>query len=281
MNIHNTVTDFLAHYEPSIPYLQQYFSKNAGQFDEYFTYHCNNVEEKLQAAVSKHAEKIPDLQTMSKTMPALILDIKNKYEEMYGIQFTKDVHLLVGLYGSNAYTYRQIIPEIAFCLEKLSLIEEHLKVIIAHEFGHALHNMLSDKAGINWSAVNWTDPYTWLLQEGTATYFSKQVAEAKEDIYFAYEEDGEWLDFAKKNRVKIINRFIEGLYSSQTTNIFREWFSINGGMIFGYTRLGYFIAFEIVNSLVEELGELEAVTLWKNKNFKDTMLNKLRKLASY
>ena len=54
-------------------------------------------------------------------MPKLISDITRDYEQMYDITFTKDVHLIIGLYGSNAFTYRQIIPEIAFCLEKLSL----------------------------------------------------------------------------------------------------------------------------------------------------------------
>lgn len=280
MIIHNTLTKFLDRYEPSTAYIQQYFQKNQRHFEEYFKYHCKNPDKKLDEAVSKHKEKIVDLKKMANSMPDFIMEIKTKYEKMYKVQFTKDVHLLVGLYGSNAYTYRQIMPEIAFCLEKLSPQTDHLKVIIAHEFGHALHNLLSEKAGIDWSAIQWLRPYTWLLQEGTAIYFSMKAAATTEDIYFAFEEDIEWLDFAKSNDVHIIKRFMEDLYSSSPDDIFREWFSINGGSTFGYTRLGYFIGYQIIDNLAEEFGEREAVTLWGNKQFKEIMLNKLRELSA-
>ena len=278
MMIHNTVSDFLLYYEPTTGYLQQYFQKNASHFEEYFTYHCKNIEEKLKEAVPKHLEKMADLQAMADEMPVLIVETAKKYEDMYGVSFTKDIHLLVGLYGSNAYTYRQFIPEIAFCLEKLSPEEQHLRTIIAHEFGHALHNILSDQAGIDWSAVEWTNPYTWLLQEGCATYFSKQVVQTREDVYFAFEEDAEWLDFANNNRTRIIRRFIDDLHSSPPADLFREWFSINGGTIFGYTRLAYYIGYELVAALVQAYGEHEAVTIWKRKDTKDILLGQLEAL---
>ncbi len=278
MMIHNTVSDFLVNYEPTTGYLQQYFQKNASHFEEYFTYHCKNIEEKLKAAVPKHLEKMADLQVMADEMPGLIVETAKKYEDMYGVSFTKDVHLLVGLYGSNAYTYRQFIPEIAFCLEKLSPEEQHLRTIIAHEFGHALHNILSDQAGIDWSAVEWTDPYTWLLQEGCATYFSKQVVQTCEDVYFAFEEDAESLDFANNNRTRIIKRFIDDLHSFSTVDLFREWFSINGGTIFGHTRLAYYIGYELVAALIQVYGEHEAVTIWKRKDTKDILQERLEAL---
>ena len=74
-------------------------------------------------------------------------------------------------------------------------------MIIAHEFGHVLHNILSDKSGMDWSKLDWQHPYTLLLQEGCATYFSKLVTVADEAVYFLYEDGGEeWLQFAEDNR---------------------------------------------------------------------------------
>lgn len=131
--IHDVVTEFIEHYEPSIGYLEQYFERNPQHFEEYYKYHCLNKEEKMKNALSKHQMKLSDINQMKLMMPSFIHEITKKYVETYLIHFTQDVHLLVGIYGSNAYTYRQYNPEIAFCLERLSSKEDHFKAIIAHE----------------------------------------------------------------------------------------------------------------------------------------------------
>ena len=56
------------------------------------------------------------------------------YQKKYNVQFEKNVHIIVGMFGSNAFCQREIIPEGTFCVEKLSPNAEHLKVIIADEF---------------------------------------------------------------------------------------------------------------------------------------------------
>ncbi|WP_285397317.1 hypothetical protein [Lysinibacillus sp. fls2-241-R2A-57] len=208
MFIHDTVTDFTNSYLPTIDYLKEYYEKHASHFEEYFLYHCHNVDEKMTTAIPKHQEKISALIEIKDKMPKLINDIARDYEEMYGITFTKDIHLIVGLFGSNAFTYRQIIPEIAFCLEKLSPQDRHLQIIIAHEFGHALHHLLSEKRGIDWGKVDWESPFTWLLQEGIATYFSTRLVSARKDEYFAFQEDVEWMTFATNNKQRIIEAFL-------------------------------------------------------------------------
>ncbi|MDN4606431.1 DUF5700 domain-containing putative Zn-dependent protease [Sporosarcina highlanderae] len=279
MKIYNTVPYFLENYKPTEQFLKQYFQKFTPHFEEYFLYHCNNFEEKIRAAIQKYPEKLNDIKETNKKIEQLIHQIVSTYERKYNVEFIKDVHLIVGAYGSNAYTHRQIIPEVTFCLERLSSEDEQLKVIIAHEFGHALHNMLSDKAKMDWSKLQWFHPYTWLLQEGCATYFSRQVTAAGEAVYFSYDGSGEeWLEFAKVNKQKIITTFIEDIKRHSPTEIFREWFSINGGTHFGFTRFGYFIGFNILLRLIEKYQEINAVTIWKESNFFDEIENVLFEL---
>ncbi|MFT9819819.1 hypothetical protein [Lysinibacillus sp. NPDC056185] len=279
MFIHNTVTDFTDNYVPTIDYLKKYYKKHASHFEEYFRFHCHNVDEKMKMAIPKHQEKISALIEIKDKMPKLIRDIARDFEQMYDITFTKDVHLIVGLYGSNAFTYRQFIPEIAFCLEKLSPLDRHLQIIIAHEFGHAVHHLLSEKRGINWAMVDWESPFTWLLQEGIATHFSTKVVSARKDEYFAFEEDLEWLTFASNNKQIIIEEFLSDVTSLDARAVFLEWFSINGGKRFGFNRLAYFIAYEFMQSSLQELTELDVITLWRDVNYQDVIYQQLTRMA--
>ncbi|WP_155590928.1 hypothetical protein [Lysinibacillus cavernae] len=61
-------------------------------------------KKKKQAALEKHTLKLPDLLPIRDMFQASIPIITVQYEKMYDIHFTKDAHLLVGLYGSNAFT---------------------------------------------------------------------------------------------------------------------------------------------------------------------------------
>ena len=271
MNIYNTVPYFLEKFKTNYQFLQNYHEKYSPHFKEYFLYHCKNADEKMKVAIGKYPDAINEIQECNQKIETLIRVIVEAYELKYKIKFTNDVHIIVGCYGSNAFTHRQIIPDVTFCLEKLSSKDDHLKVIIAHEFGHALHNILTDRTGIDWSKLQWTHPYTWLLQEGCATYFSKQVSVANESVYFSYDDKGEeWLRFAQNNTEEIITSFLKDI-KTDSQNVFREWFSINGGTRFGHTRLGYFIGFIAMERLIKKHGEIKAITFWKEPNFIEEM----------
>ena len=271
MNIYNTVPYFLEKFKTNYQFLQNYHEKYSPHFKEYFLYHCKNADEKMKVAIGKYPDAINEIQECNQKIETLIRVIVEAYELKYKIKFTNDVHIIVGCYGSNAFTHRQIIPDVTFCLEKLSSKDDHLKVIIAHEFGHALHNILTDRTGIDWSKLQWTHPYTWLLQEGCATYFSKQVSVANESVYFSYDDKGEeWLRFAQNNTEEIITSFLKDI-KTDSQNVFREWFSINGGTRFGHTRLGYFIGFIAMERLIKIHGEIKAITFWKEPNFIEEM----------
>ncbi|MFD1412506.1 DUF5700 domain-containing putative Zn-dependent protease [Oceanobacillus jeddahense] len=268
MKIYNTVPYFLEHYRPSVEYLNHYHERFESHFKEYFLYHCKNTDEKIKNAIKKYPYQMDEIRESSAKMENLIQQVVMAYSQKYKVEFTEDVHIIVGVYGSNAFTHRQINPEVTFCLEKLSSDEKHLNVIIAHEFGHSLHNRLSNQEGMDWSKLQWLHPYTTLLQEGCATYFSEQVTAAEKAVYFSYDDNGEeWLDFAEENRSEIITAFLEDVKKCTQHEIFQEWFSINGGSHFGYTRLAYIIGYTVIQSLIEKYQEKKAVTIWKEPGF--------------
>jgi len=280
MKIIDTVQPFVEGYIPTIEYLNEFYLQFKENYEEYFKYHCRNVEEKKHLALDKYPRKLADLLPMRDLFIRFIPKIAMMYEKMYGIQFTKDVHLLVGLFGSNAYVYRQYNPEIAFCLEKLPNHPTYIQIIIAHEFGHATHQLFCEKQKISWEKVDWQSPYVWLLQEGIATYLSTKIVDARLDEYFAYEEDLEWLQFASKNEAEIAERFLQDLDKTDEVMIFHEWFSINGGENFGFARLAYYLAYQLVKHLFDHMSEDEVFMLWEHPEFENMMKQQLQELVS-
>ncbi|WP_142385055.1 DUF5700 domain-containing putative Zn-dependent protease [Cytobacillus massiliigabonensis] len=280
MKIYNTVPYFLVNYMPSEKFLKHYHEKFFQHFKEYFLYHCKDADEKIKNAIQKYPSKMNEIKESSGKIENLIQQMVSAYRQKYHVEFTNDVHIIVGAYGSNAFTHRQIIPEVTFCLEKLSSNDKHLKVIIAHEFGHVLHNILSDQEGMDWSKVQWFHPFTMLFQEGWATYFSEQVAETDKSVYFSYDDNGdEWLQFAEDNKNEIFNTFLEDINKRTYPEIFHEWFSINGGSYFGFTRLGYYIGYNVVQFLIEKHQEKKSITLWKESAFHKEIENILLELS--
>lgn len=273
VKIVDTAGYFLKNYNGTTAFLRNYYNEYPEIFAEYFAYHCKDTEERHQQSISKYPEAMEGIEAARWRLPALIEETATAYERLYGITFPVDVNLLVGGFGSNAYTYRAFIPNISFALEKLSPEPDHLRVIAAHEFGHAAHHIISDRAGIDWSRVNWTHPLTWIYQEGAATHFSRKAAAGLDAaIYYSFDgEGGEWLDFAVQNTAEIKQAFAEDYRTLDSTELFREWFSINGGKRFGYERLAYFLGNNFFQSRVEEMGELKAILGWGEEGFLESV----------
>ncbi|MUK89344.1 hypothetical protein GMD78_13330 [Ornithinibacillus sp. L9] len=269
MQIIDTYPDFPI--QPSKERLQEYYAKYPDIFDVYFTYHCKNKDEKLLKALTRYEEDVDSIQRVHYQISELIEKVVHVYGKKYGVTFPIDVNLIVGAYGSNAYTHRQIIPNITFAMERLTFEKDPLKVIIAHEFGHATHNIITDQHHLNWKNMHWEHPYIWLLQEGAATHFSKEIVpDLHPSIYFSYDLKGEeWFDYANNHKVEIIRSFFDDIDNVKKTSgdIFKEWFSINGGMRFGYTRLAYFIADCMFQDFIHKFGEINTVLLWKDEQY--------------
>lgn len=209
----------------------------------------------------------------------IIEEVVEEYNRIYEVSFPIEVNFIVGGFGSNAFTYRQIIPNITFSLERLSPEPDHLRTIVAHEFGHATHNILSDNAGMDWSKVNWNSPLTWLNQEGAATHFSKRtVPDLNPSVYFQFNNEGdEWLEFALSNQQDIKKKFRKD-YDTETPQVlFREWFSINGGKKLGHSRLGYFLADLFFQDQIIRVGESKAIIAWKDTDYEEQAINWLNK----
>ncbi|MGE7623032.1 hypothetical protein ACQKMD_08260 [Viridibacillus sp. NPDC096237] len=269
MRIIDTTEYFLENYKPTSRFLKSYYDKYPEIFQEYFLYHCKNTEERHLLSISKYEHHFEHIRLVRKRIVSIIERIELSYKEKYDVEYPIDVNLLIGGYGSNAYTYREIIPNISFALEKLSPEINHLEYIVAHEFGHATHNIISDRNKIDWNKIDWISPLTWLNQEGAATHLSRQaVTNLFPHQYFSYDEDGEeWLLFAQANYADIKRAFLEDYQQLNSNELFYEWFSINGGKKFKHTRLGYFLADDFFQKQVASLGEIGAIIAWGRDDF--------------
>ncbi|MCD5324559.1 MULTISPECIES: DUF2268 domain-containing putative Zn-dependent protease [Pontibacillus] len=278
MKIIDVVEPFVKDYKPTVFYLDEYYSTYQQDYEQYFMYHCLHKEQKKERAIRLHPKKLPELLPMRDVFLREIPRIAGEYESMFSIQFTKDVHLLVGLYGSNAFTYRQYNPEVAFCLEKLPYNEKSIRLIIAHEFGHATHFVYSNQNNLSWDLVDWNSPYTWLLQEGIATYLSTRIVEADLDEYFSFEADVEWISFAQEQEARIASLFQEDVENIDARSMMKEWFSINGGAHLGVTRLGYYLGYQIVTNLLKRYDIEEILMLWEKDSFTAIMKEELQQI---
>ncbi|ALC90701.1 hypothetical protein AM500_13590 [Bacillus sp. FJAT-18017] len=272
MRIIDTVPYFLENYQPSIIFLRSYYMKFPEIFREYFLYHCKDSEERHIQSITRYPQVFTSIHLIHNEIVTIIKEVEHNYLSMYQVDFPIDVNLIVGGFGSNAYTHKQIIPNVTFALEKFSE-SSHLQAIIAHELGHVTHNIISDKAGNDWSKVDWNSPLTWLFQEGAATHFSRITSPGlSSSIYFSYDDNGdEWLGFASSNKEEIQFEFAKDLAECTQQEIFREWFSINGGKTFGFPRLAYFLGDMLFQEKVLQVGEMNAITAWKDHGFKDSI----------
>ncbi|WP_413379366.1 hypothetical protein [Alkalihalobacillus sp. 1P02AB] len=273
MNIVNTIPFFMNNYQPSLEFLRSYYAKYPDVFTEYFPVHCKNTDERLEQALTKYEDSLPTIEKVHEHIIPIINEVAAKYNAQFGINFPIDVNLIVGAFGSNAFTHRQIIPNITFCLERLSTSPDDLSLLVAHEFGHHTHNKLTDIAGINWKTKDWFHPFTTLTQEGTATFLSKQILPNKLDYqYLAIDHEGEdWYNFAVDNRIELIQAFYEDYQKRSSAEVFYEWFSINGGKRYGLTRLGYFIGLTFFEELVEDFGKQKAIIAWHEEDYFTTV----------
>ena len=268
MKINDTFESFPV--KPTTKSLRQYYEEYPEIFAFYFQVHCNNTDDRLNQAIQKYRKDWDAIIKVHDRIDKLIEAVVEQYKVNYQVDFPVTVNLIVGGYGSNGYTNHQIIPDITLAIEKLTPEEEPLKVLIAHEFGHAAHNIISNDHQMDWKSVQWDHPYTWLLQEGTATHFSKQIVpHVNESIYFSYDNSGDgWFEFTRNNKQEIKKKFTSDLQSRKANQeIFKEWFSINGGITFGFSRLGYFLADCLFQDFVKEIGEINTLLLWKEDKF--------------
>ena len=155
-----------------------------------------------------------------------------------------------------------------FCRKDIQ-VSNHLRTIVAHEFGHSAHNIISNEAGMNWGQLEWTHPLIWLYQEGAATHFSRQTVKTNHpSVYYSYNDSGyEWLAFAEAYKKEILLEFAKDYLEQPSQALYLEWFSINGGKKFGHSRLAYYIGDLFFQKQIERLGEWNAIIAWKEEDF--------------
>ena len=272
MKIIDTVPYFLQNYKPSISFLREYYGKYPDIFKEYFSGHCKDTEERHLQSIERYPGAFESIKQVHHQIEPIVEEVVTSYEQQYDISFPIEVNYIVGGFGSNAYTYKQIIPNITFALEKLSPEPNHLRVIVAHEFGHCAQNILSDRAGMDWSTAKWTEPLIWLYREGIATYLSKQIVLGLDpSIYLSYgNKDLEWSeDFRAQHIEQFKQAFLRDYEKLDKQELFFEWFSINGGTTFGHSRLAYLLGTHFVEEYIGKHGERAAILAWMEPGFED------------
>jgi hypothetical protein len=275
MHITDLATPFLSHYKNEATYFEQTFEHHPDVYNFYFTRHCYRKEEKLQVALATYSNRLNEMQEVTSKILHHLPKITSYYESFFQLSFNGEAHLFVGLGGSNAYTTHSLQPGLGFCVEKIRNDEASIRVLIAHELGHCVHHYATFEAKGTVYQIDWGSPYTWLLQEGLATYLSMQAVNVERHFYFVSEGDKDWLAFVQQNKALIFKRFRKDLALYSTEEIFKEWFSINGGNTFGYTRLAYFIGFELVSKIVEQNGLDAAILFWLQPEYKNKVIQLL------
>ncbi|MED1302435.1 aminopeptidase [[Bacillus thuringiensis] serovar konkukian] len=276
--INNTILSFLKLWESTdveLAVLNQYCTSHPEIFEEYFKYHCPKTKERLSNAINLYPAKIEDIRIIAESLPTIIQEITNEYRNKYSFDVNMKFHIFVGAFGSNAFVEREIIGDIFFAVEKLSLDLNHLRVIVAHEIGHIYHNVMLQNNGMDWEKAEWTDAAVNLYREGVATYVSKQIVKGlNESVYYSYDDDGErWLQYSIENEEQIKKRFLEDYIEGWTFEKEKEWFRLSGGQYFGYNRLGYFLGTAFVEYVAQALGESEVFTFWNKHNLKRDVMD--------
>ena len=283
MNIENNIPTFLDFWEstsqPALVDLESYLQEQEKLYEKYFPIHCPKTEERLSAALEKYEDKIDDIRSISASLPAIIQELVEEYQNSFGFDLDLSFKLIVGTFGSNAFVTRDNKREIYFAVEKLSAERDHLRVIAAHEIGHVTHFSLATRQGMDWSTVDWGQGLTTLFTEGAATYLSKRtVPGLSEPVYFTYDDEGEpWLKCYKENKAEVKRRFLEDATGEWDMTKEKEWFRLSGGSYFGYNRIGYILGTDYVDQLVERIGEEAALTFWNGNDVKADIMEWLGK----
>ncbi|MCM3636421.1 aminopeptidase [Sporosarcina luteola] len=282
MHIENSIPVFLefweSHEQPTLDDLESYLTEHAKIYEKYFPIHCPRTEERLSAALRKYEGKIGDIRSISASLPDVIQETDEKYEQVFGLGLELSFKLMVGTFGSNAFVTRDNRREIYFAVEKLSAERDHLKVITAHEIGHVTHFALASRAGIDWSTVDWGHGLTTLFTEGAATYLSKRIVPGlQEPVYLSFDDEGEpWVKCYEENKAEVKRRFLEDASGEWDMVKEKEWFRLSGGSYFGYNRIGYILGLDYVEQLVGRIGEDAALTYWHGNDVKADIVEWLK-----
>lgn len=286
MRIINTAQDFFDVYhqrksngqELLLSDLELYYARHTESFANYFPQHCPNTEERLFGAIKKYPNQLTEMEKVVEQLPTIIGEVCQRLEQFCQYKPELSYHLIVGGFGSNAFVERKVEGDVYFAVEKLSPHPEHLAVIVAHELGHIYHNVVSHKAGLNWSKVDWEHGALPLYREGVATYISQQlVPELDSEVYFTYDSNGApWYSFAVEHKSQIARAFSEDCSKKWAMEQEREWFRLSGGQRFGHNRLGYYLGAEFTHYLVQRYGESHALCLWVERDIKQEVLEWLK-----
>ena len=119
MRIIDTVPYFVNNYEPSIDFLNNYYKKYPDIFKEYFAYHCKDTEERHSQSLRKYQEYFLTIKQVHENIIPIIQEVTDRYLKLFEVEFPIDVNLIVGGFGSNAYTLPSNYSQYNFCIREI------------------------------------------------------------------------------------------------------------------------------------------------------------------
>ncbi len=187
---------------------------------------------------------------------ARCLEILKAIEPILG-EFLQDEFYVVLYWGNGSgagwYTRYQGKPAILLGFENILILDwtsnESLRALVAHEYGHLLHEAWRGSAIVDDSR----DPlhaYDILYSEGFAHYMESRVLGC--DFFPELEEGNDKLSvYVRHNISAIAKEYLERAEkAAPVKDFFGSWYRWNG-----YRQVGYFLGYLVVLKLAETMGE--------------------------
>ena len=241
-------TEFMAHW-PEL--LQKQIADYADQNVDWRTIAAEKVFPFLNARMPAMQEAHENLLVLC---PTIYQQAKLKLGFASPVTFV--IHVGLGC-GASWVTSYQDSPAIWFGLENIAECgwsdEESIAGLIAHEFGHVIHEQWRTQSGGSFGDNAWWQLYS----EG----FAQRCEEITNEVSTPHEAinsaDQEWLEWCQSHRAGLAGEFMRTVDAGEAVQkFFGSWYNIEG-----HSQCGYFLGHEIIKQLETRFSLKEIAVL--------------------
>ena len=130
---------------------------------------------------------------------------------------------------------------------------ESITGLIAHEFGHVIHEQWRTQSGLLFGNGAWWQLYL----EGFAQRCEEIVHEGSAPHETSRGEDREWLEWCQTHHAELAAEFLRSVEAGEAVQkFFGSWYDIEG-----HSQCGYFLGHEIIKQLEIEFSLREIAIL--------------------
>lgn len=207
------------------------------------------------------SERKPAMHEAHRNLLAVCPTIYQQAESKLGFTSSVTFVIHVGLgCGAGWVTSYQNSPAIWFGLENVAECgwsdRESIAGLIAHEFGHVIHEQWRTQSGESLEDGAWWQLYA----EGFAQRCEEIINEGGAPHEAVNDEDQEWLTWCQTHRAELATEFLRAVDAGEAVQkFFGSWYDIEG-----HSQCGYFLGYEIIRQLetrfsLKEIAELNDI----------------------